>query len=317
MSVATSDLVFVTGASGFVGRVMIAALLARGWRVRAGAREPGGLPHLSGLERVAMPDLTARPQWQEALAGVTHVVHLAGIAHSRAPIPEATYQRVNAEAAGALARAAGAAGVRRFVFMSSIRAQSGPSCDTPLTERMAPMPTDAYGRSKLAGEAAVAAELAGAACSLRPTLVVGPGVKGNLGALRRLALAPIPLPFGALHNRRSLMGLGNLVSITQFALTDAAAAGQLFVAADPELMSVAELVAAMRRAVGRDPRLIPVPLAVLKPVMRLAGRGNLAASLMGDLIVDASALATAGWRPISSSKDEIFRMMTGEHLSSG
>ena len=173
-------LVLVTGASGFIGTALAPALAAQGWRVRAAARHPRSLPFQAGIESVQMPDLAGPANWGPLLAGVTHVVHLAGIAHTGAALPEATYARVNAGATATLARAARASGVKRFVLMSSVRAQTGASAKGTISETTPPVPTDGYGRSKLAAEQAIAAELPGAWTALRPVLVLGPGVKGNL-----------------------------------------------------------------------------------------------------------------------------------------
>jgi len=301
--------VLVTGASGFVGRALVLGLAARGWWVRAAARDVAGVPVAAGIEPLTMPDLAATADWRPLLEGVSHVVHLAGIAHSRAAIHENVYQRINATAAGEIAAAARGAGVARFVLMSSVRAQCGPSAAGPLTEEMPPTPTDAYGRSKLAAERLVFEAFGSGATVLRPVLVMGPGVKGNLAALARLARSPLPLPFGALHNRRSLLGLANLISIADFALNAEAAPGRTFLAADPEPMSVAQLVAAMRAAIGRKPGLMPVPPALLRPALAAAGRGALAQSLLGDLVADIAALAQAGWNPVATTRSEIARMM--------
>jgi len=304
------NLVLVTGASGFVGGALVRALASAGWGVRAAARDVSQVPRAPGIEAVLLPDLGARVDWGPFLAGASHVVHLAGIAHARTQLSEAVYQCVNAEASAELAHAAGIAGVRRLVLMSSIRAQSGPAATHPLTEATPPAPTDAYGRSKLAAEAAVMAELGQAVSILRPVLVMGPGVKGNLAALRRLASSPMPLPFGGLHNRRSLIGLRNLASAVAFGLSADIAGGRLFLVADPEPLRLRDLIAAMRAALGRRPGLVAIPPGLLKIALAASGRQALAQSLLGDLIADCSALKKAGWQPPCSSEAEISRMMT-------
>lgn len=303
-----NGLVLVTGASGFVGGALVPALAADGWRVRAAAREPDRVTLGLGVEAVASPDLSRPADWSHLLEGVTHVVHLAGVAHTGG-IADAVYARVNTGAAAELARAAKEAGVARFVLMSSVRAQSGASANGVLTEETPPAPTDAYGRSKLAAERAVAGELGEAAVNLRPVLVIGPGAKGNLAALRRLAASRLPLPFGALHNRRSLLGSRNLVSIVKFVLTAELAGKNLFLAADSEALSIADLIAAMRGALGRKPGLVSVTPRLLGRTLALAGKRALAASLLGDLVVSTARLTGAGWRPVSSTADEIARMV--------
>ena len=301
--------VLVTGATGFVGRALVPALAKAKWQVRAAARVPSAIPLHSGVEPVRLPDLTQPADWAALLADVSHIVHLAGIAHTGAAVPESTYARVNAEATAELARAANSAGVARFVLISSVRAQTGASATERLTESLPPQPTDAYGRSKLAAERAVAAGMPGAWTALRPVLVLGPGVKGNLAALSKLARSPLPLPFGALNNQRSLLGLSNLISIIEFALSHDAARNGTFLAADPEPLTVAGLLTLMRAACSRPPDLFSVPPPLLRIGLQATGRGGLAQSLLGGLSADVAKLTRAGWRPVSSTRDEIARMM--------
>src|SRR5206468_12977328 len=172
------------------------------------------------------------------------------------------YDRVNRAATAALAAAAARDRIERLIFVSSIRAQSGPACDHPLTEADTPKPVDAYGRSKLAAEHAIrAAELPHTI--LRPALIYGPGVKGNLADLIRLARSPWPLPLGALRNRRSLLARSNLVAAIRLALMAPAMLNETYVVADPEPLTIAQIVTALRSGLDRGPRLIPVPPALL------------------------------------------------------
>src|SRR3712207_4500344 len=144
-----------------------------------------------------------------ALAGVRAVIHSAGLAHGMSGLPEDDYRAINTEATVALARAAARAGARRFVFLSSIRAPSGPTAREVLTEDLEARPTDAYGRSKLDAERGLA-EVGIDWVALRPVLVYGPGVKGNMAALLKLAKLALPLPLGGLTGRRSLLSVENL-----------------------------------------------------------------------------------------------------------
>ncbi len=187
--------VLVTGATGFIGRHLVAALAARGVAVRAGVRKGARGDFGPPVEDVAVPDLAAPADWTGLLKGVQGVVHLAGIAHATTAIESSVYERVNGAAAGELAAAA--AGVARFVLMSSIRAQSGPVSNKVLTENDNPEPTDAYGRSKLMAERLVLQAFP-AATVLRPVLVYGPGVKGNMARLIKLAGVPIPVAISKL-----------------------------------------------------------------------------------------------------------------------
>jgi len=231
-----------------------------------------------------------------ALADVDAVIHSAGIAQTMSGIPQDDYRTFNTEATIALARAARRAGVRRFVFLSSIRAQSGPSADHVLTEDATAQPTDAYGRSKLAAEQGLA-ELALDWVALRLVLVYGAGVTGNMAELVRLARTPYPLPLGALRNRRSLLSLDNLVAAIDTVLSRPGQLRRPLIVSDPEALTLPEIVAAVRRGLGRRPGLIPVPAAVLRTALYAAGRGEIYERLSGSLVADPAGLRELGWSP--------------------
>ena len=183
--------ILVTGASGFIGRALVADLAAAGHSVRAAMRQPADV-FPRPVEVVAVSDLTRPVEWRALLKGVETVVHLAGVTHAAPDVAEDVYDRVNRLATAELANAARSIGIKRLVFMSSIRAQCGPSSAQTLRETDAARPTDAYGRSKLAAEEAVRAAQVPFTI-LRPVLIYGPGVKGNLARLvesRSDALAP-------------------------------------------------------------------------------------------------------------------------------
>lgn len=295
--------VLVTGATGFLGRDLVPRLIRRGYRVRAACRHPELLAQSQDLEPVVLPDLASAGDLVPLVEGVAGVVHLAGIAHATRAIPEARYMAVNAAATEALAAASRRSGVGTFVLMSSIRAQSGPTAAKPLTEADVPEPTDAYGRSKLAAERVLEDTLAGSmvrGVALRPVLVHGPGVKGNLGALLRLARLPLPLPLAGLGNRRSLVSIANLGAAVVHVLESAAVRGTYLVA-DPEPMSVAEIIAAMRRGLGREPGLFHVPLAPFATSLTAIGKGDLWQRLAGELVADAARLSATGWTPVETT----------------
>ena len=308
--------VLVTGASGFVGRAVVAALAAQGDEVHAAIRAAddsadGGtsehaFPH--GVTVVRHGDLGAAVDWTGLLAGIDAVVHPAGIAHAGPGIAEERYDRVNHRATAALAAAARDAGVSRFVFVSSIRAQTGPAADHVVSERDTPLPTDAYGRSKLAAERALAASGVPFAI-LRPVLVYGPGVKGNLRALVRLAALPIPLPFGGLEARRSLVSLANLASAIAFVLREKTCAGETYVVADPAPLTIGEIVTALRRGRGRPPGLVAVPEALLRLALIAFGRGISWEQISGGLVADPAKLMAAGWRPERDTMKALAEMM--------
>jgi nucleoside-diphosphate-sugar epimerase len=300
--------VLITGASGFVGAPLAAALAEAGYQVRAAVRDRRRRSFPAGVEIALLPDLAGAVDWTPLVAGLDAVVHLAGIAHVGPEIPDAIYDRVNHLATAALTGAAATAGVRKFVFMSSTRAQAGASADAPLTEASAPEPTDAYGRSKLVAEAAVRAS--GLSYTiLRPALVYGPNPKGNLASLMRLAALPVPLPFGAFTNRRSLLAMDNLISAVRFALEDARSENQTFLVADPETISVAELVALLRKAAGRKPSLVPIPPALLSAALALIGKRDISLRLAGTLIAEPTKLLAAGWCPATDTRTAIAAMV--------
>jgi UDP-glucose 4-epimerase len=304
-SMSTTDansrtLVALTGATGFIGQWLLHALPARGYRLRALLRRPSAVP-LEAASAV-VGDL-ARPQnMSAALADVDAVIHSAGIAHAMSGLPEDDYRALNTDATVALARAAQRAGAKRFVFLSSIRAQAGPSDPRVLTEALPPAPTDAYGRSKLAAEQGLA-ELDLDWVALRLVLVYGPGVKGNMAELVRLARSPYPLPLGRLTARRSLLALDNLTTAIDAVLRAPQPLRRPLLVADPEPLNVAQMIAAMRRGLGRRPGLLPVPPRLLEAALRATGRGELYQRLAGALVADPTALLALGWRPAVATTD--------------
>lgn len=291
--------ILVTGASGFAGRPLVDALAREGHGVRAAVRDRCTAPANAG-EVVLMPDMRAPFAAAALVSGCEGVVHVAGLAHSSPAIPEAEYMAVNCEAARSLAEASREAGVRRFVYISSVRAQSGPSAPRVLSEADAPEPTDAYGRSKLAGERAVADALAGSATQyviLRPVLMYGQNPKGNMATLLRLAHLPFPLPLGGFSARRSLLGMGNFCSAVSHALAAPRCSGGTYLLADGPPLTAGEIVASFRRALGRPAHIVTVPVSGAASVLRLAGKADLAGRLFGDLVADTAAFRATGWRP--------------------
>lgn len=304
--------VLVTGAGGFVGPHVVAALLAAGYRVRVAQRTAAEPP--PGTEGVVTGDLAAPIDWTAALAGVSHVVHLAGLAHAGPGLDETLYRRINTQATLDLARAAYRAGVSRFVFISSIKAQTGAFDGPPLREDDPPAPDDAYGRSKLAAEQGLAGlDLDWVA--LRPVLVYGPGVKANMAALVRLARLPLPLPLGALTAPRSLLAVENLADAVLFALTPRCPVRRAFTLADPTPIGVAGILTALRAGLDRRPGLIAVPTGLLRWGARLAGREEAFAKLGGSLVARPEGLLRAGWRPPAETVPALRRLAS--HYAAG
>jgi nucleoside-diphosphate-sugar epimerase len=306
--VGAKPLIALTGATGFIGQCLLRDLPKRGYRLRVLLRRPSVVP--MECASAVVGDL-ARPQnMAAALADADAVIHSAGVAHAMSGLPEDDYRVLNTEATIALARAAQRAGVKRFIFLSSIRAQSGPTAEHVLTEDLAPQPTEAYGRSKLAAEQGLA-ELDLDWVALRLVLVYGAGVKGNMAELLRFARAPYPLPLGALHGRRSLLALDNLVAAIDTVL---AAPGRLrrpFLVADPAAVTIPEMITALRRGLNRSPGLIPVPPPLLELVLRAAGRTEIYQRLAGSLVADPAALLRLGWTPPVTTADALAALARG------
>ena len=293
--------VLVTGASGFIGRAVCAAFARRGWQVRSAVRDratiEGAQTVLGSLERGWPVD------------GVDVVVHLAGIAHQlHGKAAESTYRALNCEATERLASAAIQAGVRRFVFMSSIKVNGErTSIDRPFHASDTPQPEDRDARSKRDAERALAG-LSGKmeVVVVRPPLVYGPGVRANFLRLVRLVDRGLPLPLGAVRNRRSLIYVGNLADLIVAAASAPAAAGRPLLAADGEDLSTPQLVSEIGGALGKPARLIGVPVGLLRLGGAVTGMGAEVGRLVDSLVVDASETCERlSWRPPFSVREGI------------
>jgi nucleoside-diphosphate-sugar epimerase len=302
----------ITGASGFVGRIAVAALAADGHAIRAAVRRQPEPAFAAGVEVVRHPDLSEGFDWQPLLDGVDRVIHLAGVAHTGRGVAADVFDRVNRAAAAELAAAAARAGVAHFVFVSSVRAQSGPATDHVLTERDMAAPTDAYGRSKLAAEAAVVA--AGVPFTiLRPVLLYGPGVKGNFALLLRAARSPWPLPVKRFYNRRSLLGIDNFTSALRFVLSEPGAKGETYLVADPGIpLRLPEVMATLREAQGLRPRVVTLDPDFVEIPLRLLRRHDLWQRLGGNLRVDPGKLLAAGWQPAHDTRTGLAALVRAE-----
>lgn len=289
-----SETVLVVGASGFVGTVVCRDLLRRGFGVKAAARRADLIP--GGTEFVKLPDLNEpAPDWQWALADVQHVVYLAARVHvmnDQHPDPLSAYRAINSTAPVSLARAASAAGIQRFIYLSSIKVNGEATLPhQPFTEDSPAAPTDHYGVSKLEAEQALltlGTEGPLEVVILRPPLVYGPGVKANFMALARLAGMGVPLPLGAVDNRRSLIYVENLADVIATALTHPAAPGQVFLVSDGEDLSTAELTRRLAEAQGRRPWLPAMPVTWIETLGKLTGRTRVTSRLLGSLTVSTA-----------------------------
>jgi nucleoside-diphosphate-sugar epimerase len=287
-------LVALTGATGFIGQYLLRELPKRGYRLRVLLRRPTMLPE--GCASAVIGDLAKPYNMAEALSGVDAVIHSAGIASTMSGLPEDDYRLFNTEATVKFARAAERARVKRFVFLSSIRAQSGPTAEGVLTEERTPEPTDAYGRSKLAAEQGLA-ETALDWVALRLALVYGPGVEGNMARLIKLARSPYPLPLAGLKAEHSLLALDNLVEAVDKVLAAQEPLRRPLIVADPKPLTLGGIIAAMRQGLGRRAALFYVPKPLLKTALRAAGHSEGYEPLFGSLVADPSALARLNWVP--------------------
>lgn len=305
--------VLVTGATGFVGGELIKIIHGSGLPVRsAGRRDPGVGDY------AAIRGMDSATDWRPALEGVSVVVHCAARVHMMeedAVNPLAEFRRVNVEGTRALARQAAAAGVCRFVFLSSIKVNGEATAPgLPFTSKDVPQPEDAYGISKYEAEETlrqIAAETGMEVVIIRPVLVYGPGVKGNFRSMMSWLAKGMPLPLGAINNRRSLVSLDNLVSLIVTCLDHPAAADQVFLASDGEDLSTTALLRRLATAIGRPARLLSVPPWALELAAAIVGKRDVARRLCGSLQVDIThTCETLGWRPIQTV-DEALRKTVG------
>ena len=295
-------IIALTGATGFIGNHLLHALTRRGHRVRVLLRSPVALP--PDCTNAVIGDLNRPINMAAALAGVDTVIHSAGLAPAMTGSPDEDFRRLDAAATGNLAQAAQHAGVRRFIYLSSLRAQADVSARDVLTEDLPPVPTDAYGRSKLAAEQELSRhDLDWVA--LRLALVFGPGVKGNVARLVDVARSPYWLPFGALRAKRSLLALDNLATAVEIVMATPQVLRRPLIVADPEPLSIAQMITAMRAGLGRRSGLIPVPITMLRAGFRLAGRRELYRRLAEPLVGVPARLLALSWVPRVTTSDAL------------
>ena len=294
--------VLITGATGFVGTALAERLHSDGVVVRGAVRRE--VPTSGSFEPVMVGAIDGATEWVDAVAGAGAVVHLAARAHvldEPETDPLEAFRRVNVEGTLRLARQAAEAGVRRFVFVSSIGV-NGNETMRPFSEGDAPAPQEPYAVSKWEAEEGLrglAAETGMELVIIRPPLVYGPGAPGNFGSLLRWVHKGVPLPLGAAtQNRRSLVALDNLVDLIVTCLDHPAAAGETFQVADGEDVSTAGLLRKVGDALDRPAHLLPVPVWMLRAGAVALGKGEMARRLLGSLQVDASkAREVLGWTP--------------------
>lgn len=307
-------MILVTGGSGFVGSALLKQLLNDGCELRASARTSRST-ELKGVQYHLIRDMTASTDWYTALNGVQSVVHCAARVHvmqDDVTDPLQAYREVNVNGTLNLASQAAQTGVRRFVFVSSIKVNGEATLPgKPFTADDLPSPLDPYGVSKLEAEQGlreIEEQTGMEVVIVRPPLVYGPGVKANFAAMMDWLARGIPLPLGAINNARSMVALGNLVDLLVTCLKHPAAAGDTFLVSDGVDVSTTELLRRTAHAMGKNARLLPVSALVLKGGATLLGRRALAQRLCGSLQVDvAKTRRLLGWTP-PLTLDEGLRM---------
>lgn len=284
--------ILVTGAGGFVGGHLAPFLADAGFDVIAVSRDATLQFRPPRVSVVGFPASSA--EWSTLLPSIDGIVHLAGLVHRAANAED--HNTVNHVLAVDIAEAAYRSGVKHFVFVSSIAAQSGPTAPNVLTEADQARPVTPYGEAKLAAENVIK-RIGIPVTILRPVAIDGFGAKGNVALLNTLARLPFPLPFGGLHNRRSTLSIGNFNSAVRAVLFNPKAIGETFVVADPSAMSVADIIAAVRRKRGKPANLFYLNQKLLQLALRAAGRGPMWERLGCPLVVDPAKLLSIGWTP--------------------
>jgi nucleoside-diphosphate-sugar epimerase len=292
-------MMLVTGSNGFVGRALCSTLRSGGARVRAAVRQG------AGPGEVGVGDLNGATDWRAALAGCDVVFHLAARVHVMADKdddPLRAYREVNLDGTLRLARQAVEAGVRRFVFVSSVKVNGESTTTQPFTASDVPMPCDPYGQSKMEAEQALqklGRDTGLEVVIVRPPLVYGPGVKANFLNLIKLVQKGIPLPFGRIRNFRSMVALDNLVDLLIVCASHANAPGNIFMVSDGADMGIKELVTRIASALNKRLLLVPVPVGLISGTAKLLGKQGVVDRLLGSLQVDiANTQAKLDWQPV-------------------
>jgi nucleoside-diphosphate-sugar epimerase len=310
------DVILITGHNGFVGSALVAALSGSQLRL-VGRRHIAGQPG-----QFFQKELATTEDYSDCLAGVSVVIHAAARVHvmdDTAADPLAAYREVNVAGTLNLARQAAASGVKRFIFISTIKVNGEATLpEQPFTAHDLSQATDPYGISKAEAEAALKKLCSDTGMEfvvIRPPLVYGPGVKANFAAMLRLAKKNLPLPLGAIRNQRSMVALGNLVDLIKVCIDHPKAANQTFLVSDDHDLSTSELLQLMVRAYRKTPRLIPVPMSWFSIIGKLTGKQAVIARLCGNLQVDINdTKTTLNWRPPVSVEDGIKSCIPKEDL---
>lgn len=311
-----SSRLLITGASGFVGHAVCQQAVCHGFSVNGALRRRGEVP--KSVQPFVVCEINGSTDWDSVLRDVSAVIHLAArvhVMHDTAADPLTAFRAVNVDGTLNLARQSATAGVKRFVFVSSVKV-NGESTQPgqAFAEADTANPQDAYGQSKHEAEHGLrqlSADTGMEVVIIRPPLVYGSGVKANFAALMRAVQRGWPLPLGAVHNQRSLVALDNLVDFIITCITHPQVANQTFLVSDGQDLSTTELVRGMAQAAGVPARLLPVPVWALQAGASLLGKGAAVQRLCGNLQVDISkARSLLGWVPPVSVQEGLRRAMS-------
>lgn len=292
--------ILLTGSTGFLGSALALMLESLGQHTVSYALRRVDFANHS--RRFIVGDINAETNYSKALNGIDVVIHAAAITRVIKGNHLSLYRTVNVDGTLNLARQASKAGIKRFIFISSIKTLGESTTNSPsFTEDTLPNPLDFYGSSKYEAEVAlkkVAAETGMELVIIRPPLVYGPGVRANFNSLLKLCAKPIPLPFGSVNNKRSMIYIGNLVDFIIKCIDHPAAAGQTLLVSDGKDVSLRYLITVIRSELGRSPSVFPIPIAFFKLVGIYTCRRQVVDRLIGDLQVDSSkACSLLGWAP--------------------
>jgi len=308
---ATKKNILVTGGTGFVGKSLINSLILGGYNIISAIRSDPGLLE-ANVKEVNIDSISDATDWGKVLNRIDIVVHCAARAHimnDTIADPLAEFRRVNTAGTLNLARQAANAGVKRFIFISSIKVNGEFTEDVPFSPQDDFIPTDPYGLSKYEAEVgllALAKETGMEVVIIRPVLVYAFGVKGNFSNLLNWMKKGIPLPFGSIHNQRSFVALDNLVNFIIHCIHHPKAANEVFLISDNEDVSTSELLRKVAKAFGKKSRLISVPVWLMAFAAKLIGKGDVANRLFGSLQVDSSkARDLLGWKPVITIDEQL------------
>ncbi len=306
--------ILITGSNGFVGLPLSQHLTAAGHQIIGAVRSHDSLSLVnSHIQLKAIGDIDEITDWQDCLGGVECIIHLANLAHvmnEQSSNPLALYRKVNSEGTINLARQAVAAGVKRFIFISSIKVNGESTLHgQAFTPKDQHIPVDPYGLSKYEAELGlklIAEQTGLEVVVIRPPLIYGPGVKANFLKMMRWVEKGFPLPLGAIQNHRSMLGLDNLINFIELCLTHPNAAGQTFLVSDDHDVSTTELLKEIATAMHRPPRLLSIPQFLIEMLLILFGQRHISERLCGSLQLDISFAKTClSWKPPHTFKDQL------------